>query len=104
MEGPFSTFINGMDDILTTHGRVAFFKIINIEDLDLMLRGSQELDFQEWKNSTTYDGYHMDDLQIHWFWEVSVTKYLSFITPFFYCEVSLKCITYVTKYEFDTVD
>ncbi|KAK1353641.1 hypothetical protein POM88_052006 [Heracleum sosnowskyi] len=64
-----SSLIEGLDDILTRQGREYFFQIVTLQDLDSILRGIQDVNFEDWKESTTYELYEETDLQILWFWK-----------------------------------
>ncbi|KAL8118615.1 hypothetical protein AgCh_016218 [Apium graveolens] len=45
------------------------FQIIRLEDLDFMIRGIQELNTEDWVESTSYEGYMDKDPVIVWFWQ-----------------------------------
>ncbi|CAO2823592.1 unnamed protein product [Amaranthus hypochondriacus] len=64
-------FARGFDDIVSVGYFPIFFSILEPEDLDWMLRGSDcEICLEDWKSHTKYDGYKISDPQIVWFWEV----------------------------------
>jgi len=67
-----SSFAQGFSDILHDgKHRAAFFESLELEDLDWMLRGSEnEICVDDWKGHTEYNGYKKSDPQIVWFWEV----------------------------------
>ncbi|XP_074307434.1 E3 ubiquitin-protein ligase UPL5-like isoform X2 [Silene latifolia] len=68
-----SSFAQGFTDILRDNNlSTAFFKILEQEDLDWMLHGSesQEISVEDWKAHTKYVGYENSDPQIDWFWKV----------------------------------
>lgn len=67
-----SSFAQGFSDILHDGKlRATFFESLELEDLDWMLRGSEnEICADDWKAHTEYNGYKKSDPQIVWFWEV----------------------------------
>ncbi|KAL1191375.1 E3 ubiquitin-protein ligase UPL5 [Cardamine amara subsp. amara] len=49
----------------------SFFKRINLEDLDGMLRGGEcAISIDDWKAHTEYNGFKETDRQIDWFWKI----------------------------------
>lgn len=67
-----SHFAKGFADILSNSKlQQFFFKGLEPEDLDRMLRGSEyAISVEDWKAHTEYNGYKETDIQISWFWEV----------------------------------
>ncbi|KAK4797605.1 hypothetical protein SAY86_029931 [Trapa natans] len=70
-----SHFKEGFVDILSSPRMLDyFFQSLDLEDLDLMLRGStSDICVQAWRAHTEYIGYKETDLQIVWFWEIVET-------------------------------
>ncbi|CAM8988220.1 unnamed protein product [Rhodiola kirilowii] len=62
----------GFQDIMSGPDNVSFFfRSINLEDLDQMLGGSDNLiSIDDWKSHTDYNGYQRTDRQIIWFWKI----------------------------------
>jgi E3 ubiquitin-protein ligase NEDD4 len=67
-----SHFAKGFADILSCSKlQQFFFRSLEPEDLDYMLRGSEDgISIEDWKAHTEYNGYKETDIQISWFWEV----------------------------------
>ncbi|KAJ8759824.1 hypothetical protein K2173_009925 [Erythroxylum novogranatense] len=67
-----SHFTKGFSDILSDPKlRELFFQSLELEDLDGMLRGSDNLiSIDDWKSHTEYNGYKESDPLISWFWEI----------------------------------
>lgn len=67
-----SKFEEGFTDIISTKQlKGLFFRSIDLEDLDLMLRGcGNDISVEDWKSHTEYSGYQETDPQIFWFWKV----------------------------------
>ncbi|KAK1578801.1 hypothetical protein Q3G72_033228 [Acer saccharum] len=67
-----SHFAQGFADILdNTMLKKLFFQSLELEDLDLMLFGSESaISIEDWKAHTDYNGYKENDPQILWFWKV----------------------------------
>ncbi|XP_058070731.1 E3 ubiquitin-protein ligase UPL5 [Magnolia sinica] len=65
-------FAKGFGDILCNPRlQKSFFESLELEDLDLMLHGSDRaMCMNDWKAHTEYNGYKETDLQIGWFWKV----------------------------------
>ncbi|GAU14697.1 hypothetical protein TSUD_203460 [Trifolium subterraneum] len=66
-----SHFAKGFADILSCSKlQQFFFRGLEPEDLDYMLRGSEDdISVEDWKAHTEYNGYKETDIQISWFWE-----------------------------------
>ncbi|KAL5009519.1 hypothetical protein ScPMuIL_011824 [Solemya velum] len=45
-------------------------QMFNEYELELMLSGLPEIDLEDWKKNTVYNGYSLDSDVIKWFWEV----------------------------------
>ncbi|XP_057433814.1 E3 ubiquitin-protein ligase UPL5-like [Lotus japonicus] len=66
-----SHFNKGFADILSNSKPQEFFQSLELEDLDRMLHGSENvISVEDWKAHTKYRGYKETDDQISWFWEV----------------------------------
>jgi E3 ubiquitin-protein ligase NEDD4 len=67
-----SHFSKGFADILSCSKlQQFFFRSLEPEDLDYMLRGSEDgISIEDWKAHTEYNGYKETDIQISWFWEI----------------------------------
>ncbi|XP_065067816.1 E3 ubiquitin-protein ligase HACE1-like [Rhopilema esculentum] len=60
------SFLEGFHEFIP-HSLVALF---NECELELILSGVQEIDFEDWKNNTLYQaGYDAESQQVKWFWE-----------------------------------
>lgn len=67
-----SHFAKGFAEILSSSKlQQFFFQSLESEDLDWMLRGSEDaISVEDWKAHTEYNGYTDTDIQISWFWEI----------------------------------
>ncbi|KAK7262103.1 hypothetical protein RJT34_29663 [Clitoria ternatea] len=67
-----SHFAKGFADILSNSKlHQYFFQSLELEDLDWMLHGSEDIiSVEDWKAHTEYNGYTETDIQISWFWEI----------------------------------
>ncbi|RDX64195.1 E3 ubiquitin-protein ligase UPL5 [Mucuna pruriens] len=67
-----SHFAKGFADILSNSKlQHYFFQSLDLEDLDWMLHGSEDIiSVEDWKAHTEYNGYEETDIQISWFWEI----------------------------------
>ncbi|KAL5769262.1 hypothetical protein ACOSP7_015821 [Xanthoceras sorbifolium] len=67
-----SHFAQGFADILDNPKlQKLFFRSLELQDLDLMLFGSESaISVEDWKAHTDYNGYKENDPQILWFWKV----------------------------------
>ncbi|XP_010529476.1 PREDICTED: E3 ubiquitin-protein ligase UPL5-like [Tarenaya hassleriana] len=67
-----SHFSRGFNDILSDPKPLrSFFKGIDLEDLDWMLRGRESaINIDDWKAHTEYNGFKETDNQIVWFWTI----------------------------------
>lgn len=65
-------FAQGFTDIIgKEETRKLFFNILELEDLDGMLHGSESsISVEDWKVHTEYNGYKETDPQIYWFWQI----------------------------------
>lgn len=70
-------FTEGFGDILADSlQNRCFFKILDLEDLDLLLQGSAtDISVEDWKAHTVYNGYNETDSQVAWFWKVRLDDY-----------------------------
>ncbi|XP_024017830.1 E3 ubiquitin-protein ligase UPL5 [Morus notabilis] len=51
--------------------QTSFFQGLELQDLDLMLHGSESaISVEDWKAHTEYNGYKENDSQIVWFWKI----------------------------------
>ena len=68
-----SHFAKGFADMLCNPSlQKFFFQSLELEDLDCLLHGSENIiAVEDWKAHTEYNGYKETDPQISWFWEVS---------------------------------
>lgn len=78
-------FMSGFSDVLSkTEYRASFFQTLELEDLDLMLHGSEvPVSVEDWKAHTEYNGYRETDAQITWFWKVSNYYPIPYLAYFF---------------------
>lgn len=64
---------SGLNVVSKTCLLTSFFQSLELQDLDLMLHGSESsLNVEDWKAHTEYNGYKENDSQIVWFWKVSI--------------------------------
>ncbi|CAN8246358.1 unnamed protein product [Cochlearia groenlandica] len=65
-------FLDGFMDIFPNpEPSKPFFDMINLEDLDLMLRGGENpINVDDWRAHTEYNGFKESDRQIGWFWKI----------------------------------
>ncbi|CAM8893561.1 unnamed protein product [Rhodiola kirilowii] len=65
-------FAKGFGDILSDSKlQSLFFHSLELEDLDLMLRGNKSaLSVEDWKAHTEYIGYQDTDPQVGWLWKI----------------------------------
>merc|ERR1712060_1011203 len=53
-----------------------FMKLFRPSELELLICGSQLLDFHEYKNNTDYaDGFEATSEQCKWFWEIAIDSF-----------------------------
>lgn len=51
---------------------LAFIKIFDENELELLMCGIQNIDVKDWKQNTLYKGdYHPNHIVVQWFWRVS---------------------------------
>eukprot|EP00727_Mastigamoeba_balamuthi_P004670 m51a1_g14200 putative ubiquitin ligase (752) ;mRNA; r:138249-141205 len=67
VEKQFSSFREGFKSVISDSRAMGLFKP---EELELVICGSPELDFQDMERHTHYEGYEASDQVIRWFWEV----------------------------------
>ncbi|PON91379.1 Ubiquitin [Trema orientale] len=69
---PVARFKQGFADMLCRSDlQTVFFERLELEDLDLMLHGSEmDISVEDWKAHTEYNGYKENDSQIIWFWKI----------------------------------
>lgn len=73
-----SNFANGFTDIISSRLLTVFFRSLDLEDLDRMLRGrGNDISLEDWRAHTVYNGYKESDPQILWFWKVFVLVHFS---------------------------
>ncbi|KAI4313990.1 hypothetical protein L6164_026933 [Bauhinia variegata] len=66
-----SHFGQGFADILSDSSAQQFFKTLELEYLDWMLHGNENIiSIEDWKAHTEYKGYEETDPHISWFWEI----------------------------------
>ncbi|PON33059.1 Ubiquitin [Parasponia andersonii] len=72
---PVARFKQGFADMLCRSDlQTVFFERLELEDLDLMLHGSEtDISVEDWKAHTEYNGYKENDSQIIWFWKLSMS-------------------------------
>lgn len=66
------SFSEGVDEMLSDGIKSSiFFSSIQLEDLDFMLRGSEQdyICLDQWRAHTSYKGFNEDDDVIKWFWQ-----------------------------------
>ncbi|KAF8031843.1 hypothetical protein BT93_D0916 [Corymbia citriodora subsp. variegata] len=65
-------FAQGFGDVLSdVRLQKLFFQSLELEDIDQMLRGSEnDISVEDWKAHTEYNGYKASDPQIVWFWKI----------------------------------
>lgn len=62
---------SGLNVVSKTCLLTSFFQSLELQDLDLMLHGSEgSLNVEDWKAHTEYNGYKENDSQIVWFWKI----------------------------------
>ncbi|KAI8991027.1 hypothetical protein BDF20DRAFT_908845 [Mycotypha africana] len=59
-----NAFVQGFHDIIPAH----LIQIFNEQELELLISGLPDIDIDEWKNNTEYQGYTASSPQIQWFW------------------------------------
>ena len=59
-----NTFLEGFHDIIPA----TLIQIFNEQELELLISGLPDIDIDEWKANTVYEGYTLSSPQIQWFW------------------------------------
>ncbi|KAI8362820.1 hypothetical protein BD560DRAFT_448756 [Blakeslea trispora] len=59
-----NAFLQGFHDIIPPH----LIQIFNEQELELLISGLPDIDIDEWKANTVYEGYTIKSPQIQWFW------------------------------------
>ncbi|OBZ91840.1 E3 ubiquitin-protein ligase ptr1 [Choanephora cucurbitarum] len=59
-----NAFLEGFHDIIPPH----LIQIFNEQELELLISGLPDIDIDEWKANTVYEGYTIKSPQIQWFW------------------------------------
>lgn len=57
-------FLDGFHDIIPPH----LISIFNEQELELLISGLPDIDIDNWKNTTEYQGYTSSSPQVQWFW------------------------------------
>lgn len=57
-------FLDGFHDIISAQ----LISIFNEQELELLISGMPDIDIDDWKNNTEYQGYSPSSPQINWFW------------------------------------
>lgn len=59
-----NAFLQGFHDIIPAQ----LIQIFNEQELELLISGLPDIDIDDWKNNTEYQGYSPSSPQIQWFW------------------------------------
>ncbi|EIE81892.1 hypothetical protein RO3G_06597 [Rhizopus delemar RA 99-880] len=59
-----NAFVQGFHDIIPAH----LIQIFNEQELELLISGLPDIDIDDWKNNTEYEGYSASSPPIQWFW------------------------------------
>ncbi|KAJ2962784.1 hypothetical protein NQZ79_g2089 [Umbelopsis isabellina] len=59
-----NAFLDGFHDIISEQ----LISIFNEQELELLISGMPDIDIDDWKNNTEYQGYSSSSPQINWFW------------------------------------
>lgn len=59
-----NAFLQGFHDIIPPQ----LIQIFNEQELELLISGLPDIDIDEWKANTVYQGYSLSSPQIQWFW------------------------------------
>jgi E3 ubiquitin-protein ligase HUWE1 len=59
-----NAFLEGFHDIIPEQ----LIQIFNEQELELLISGLPDIDIDEWKANTVYEGYTLSSPQIQWFW------------------------------------
>lgn len=59
-----NAFLEGFHDIIPA----SLIQIFNEQELELLISGLPDIDIDEWKANTVYEGYTLSSPQIQWFW------------------------------------
>ncbi|GAA5804113.1 hypothetical protein HPULCUR_009599 [Helicostylum pulchrum] len=59
-----NAFLEGFHDIIPAQ----LIQIFNEQELELLISGLPDIDIDEWKANTVYEGYTLSSPQIQWFW------------------------------------
>lgn len=70
-----NAFLDGFSGLIP----LAFIKIFDENELELLMCGIQNIDVKDWKQNTLYKGdYHPNHIVVQWFWRVSWSTGSSF--------------------------
>lgn len=64
IEEQIKNFLIGFRDIIPSE----LIQIFNEQELELLISGLPDIDIDDWKNNTEYQGYSHSSPQIQWFW------------------------------------
>ena len=59
-----NAFLEGFHDIIPAQ----LIQIFNEQELELLISGLPDIDIDEWKANTVYEGYTLSSPQVQWFW------------------------------------
>ncbi|KAI7908284.1 uncharacterized protein BX663DRAFT_482482 [Cokeromyces recurvatus] len=59
-----NAFVQGFHDIIPAH----LIQIFNEQELELLISGLPDIDIDDWKNNTEYQGYTSSSPPVQWFW------------------------------------
>ena len=65
-------FLKGFYEIIP----LPLISVFDIQELELLISGLEEVDIQDWKTNTVYTGiYNADHKVIRWFWDIIENKF-----------------------------
>lgn len=71
-----NAFLDGFSGLVP----LAFIKIFDENELELLMCGIQNIDVKDWKQNTLYKGdYHPNHIVVQWFWRVCVIAKFLFL-------------------------
>lgn len=59
-----NAFVQGFHDVIPA----SLIKIFNEQELELLISGLPDIDIDDWKNNTEYEGYVSGSSPVQWFW------------------------------------
>lgn len=59
-----NAFVQGFHDVIPAH----LIQIFNEQELELLISGLPDIDIDDWKNNTVYQGYSATASPVQWFW------------------------------------